>query len=109
MGPKTAYKTTEFLAAVRMGIWGKLNRAQIKIDAYRRNLQRAYLDLAIAKVKGGDTEERSMYRAELKSLDSWLARGIHVSADRETTAHLESARQEIRMALAPRGFDQAEN
>ena len=74
MNPKTAYPAVDFLAAVRMAAWGELNRAHVKIDAYRRNLQRAYLDLAIARANGDDTEERSLYRAELKSLDVWLAR-----------------------------------
>jgi hypothetical protein len=106
MGPKTAYPAVDFLAAVRLAVWGELNRAQVKIDAYRRNLQRAYLDLAVARVNGGNTEERSLYRAELKSLDAWLARAINASADRETRAHLDSTRQQIAVALDPRRYDE---
>jgi hypothetical protein len=106
MDPKTAYPAVDFLAAVRLAVWGELNRAQVKIDAYRRSLQRAYLDLAVARVNGGNTDERSLYRAELKSLDVWLARSINASADRETRAHLDSAREQIAVALDPRRYDE---
>src|SRR5262249_55195992 len=36
-----SYKPTDFLADVRKGIWSELNSSQVKIDAYRRNLQRS--------------------------------------------------------------------
>ncbi len=106
MDAKTAYPAVDFLAAVRAGIWGELNRAQVKIDAYRRNLQRAYLDLAVARVNGGNTEERSLYRAELKSLDASILRAMSASTDKETRAHLDSARQQIAVALDPRRYDE---
>ena len=96
MDGKTAWTAAGFLAAVRQGIWSELGRPQVKIDAYRRNLQRAWLDLAIARVKGADTEEQSLYRAELKSLDGALLKARSTAVDRETKAHLDSARRQIR-------------
>jgi hypothetical protein len=106
MNPKTAYPAVDFLAGVKMAVWGELNQAHVKIDTYRRNLQRAYLDLAIARATGSNTEERSLYRAELKSLDASILRAVSASTDKETRAHLDSARQQIAAALDPRRYDE---
>jgi hypothetical protein len=106
MDGKTAWPAADFLAAVQAGIWSELGKTQVKIDAYRRNLQRAYLDLAIARVNGGNTEERSLYRAQLKSLDSSILRAVSATTDKETRAHLDSARQQIAVALEPRRYDE---
>src|SRR5437868_11941169 len=38
-----AYSPVEFLATVRKGLWKELDSPQVKIDTYRRELQRAYL------------------------------------------------------------------
>ena len=102
----SAWKAVDFLAAVQAGIWSELGKTQVKIDAYRRNLQRAYLDLAVARVNGANTEERSLYRAELKSLDASILRAMSASVDKETRAHLDSARQQIAAALDPRRYDE---
>src|SRR5437773_2385303 len=39
---KSAYAAVEFLRDVRSGIWRELSSQSVKIDAYRRNIQRAY-------------------------------------------------------------------
>ncbi|MBV8731147.1 MAG: zinc-dependent metalloprotease, partial [Acidobacteriia bacterium] len=39
------YTASDLLAAVRKGIWKELENPQVTIDAYRRNLQGAYLEL----------------------------------------------------------------
>ncbi len=35
----SAYSPADFLAAVRKGVWKELDDSQVKVDAYRRNLQ----------------------------------------------------------------------
>src|SRR6476469_1169918 len=40
---KESYQACDFLADVRKGVWGELDMPKPEIDAYRRNLQRAYL------------------------------------------------------------------
>ena len=45
-----AYSPAEFLASVRKGIWKELDAPQVKIDAYRRGLQRSYLTLVNNKL-----------------------------------------------------------
>lgn len=81
------------------------------IDAYRRNLQRAYLDLVNTKVNanGAGGEERPLYRAELKSLSASLAAAIAKTADRETKAHLEDSRNQIAKILDPKYAPAAAN
>ncbi len=47
-----AYSPVEFLATVRKGIWKELDAPQVKIDPYRRELQRSYL-------QGGEQQAES--------------------------------------------------
>jgi hypothetical protein len=102
----SAYGPTEFLADVRKGIWRELDAPQIRIDAYRRNLQRAYLDLvnnklnAAASATSGD--EKPFYRAELRTLNSAIGAALAKATDKETRAHLEGTRDEIAKILDPK-------
>ena len=118
-----AYSPADFLASVRKGIWKELDAPQVKVDAYRRNLQHAYLDLANDKVNGtppappanlpaemmvylggfgSSSDEKPMYRAELRALTASLATALAKTTDRETKAHLESARDQIARILDPK-------
>jgi hypothetical protein len=119
-----AYPPTEFLATVRKGIWKELDNPQVKIDAYRRNLQRSYLTLANSKVnppaaaaaalpaaggagrggRGAGTpgDEKPMYRAELSTLRGAITAALAKTTDHETKAHLEASRDEIDKILDPK-------
>jgi len=105
-----AYGPTEFLTDVRKGIWGELDAPRVRIDAYRRNLQRSYLDVANTKLNGPQAagpfavsgDERSFYRAELRTLSSAIATSLAKTADPETRAHLENSRDQIARILDPR-------
>ena len=121
----SAYSPADFLADVRKGVWKELDSTQVRIDPYRRNLQRAYLDLVNTKVNGNTPtvpvglppelaglfttsgEERPLYRAELRSLNASIAAAIAKTTDRETKAHLEGARDQIAKILDPK-FAQAQ-
>ncbi len=96
---QSAWPASDFLTAVRTGLWSELSKPQVTIDPYRRNLQRAYLDLAVSRVNGPNTQERSLYRAELKSLDRAVAGAIVKAQNKETRAHLDTARAQIAKAL----------
>jgi hypothetical protein len=117
-----AYTPADFLATVRKGIWKELDAPQVKVDAYRRNLQHAYLDLANNKINGAapvipagipaemlallpaaaSADEKSLYRAELRSLNAGIAAALAKTADRESKAHLEGARDQIARILDPK-------
>jgi len=102
-----AYRPADFLAAVRAGIWREVDNAA-PIDAYRRQLQRTYLDLVNAKLNGNfaafasSGDERPFYRAELRSLSNSIAAALARTADRSTRVHLEGARDQIARILDPK-------
>jgi len=45
-----AYSPVEFLASVRKGVWKELDTPAVKVDPYRRELQRSYLHAVDAKL-----------------------------------------------------------
>ncbi len=103
-GP-AAYTPTEFLADVRQGIFGELSQTRVKIDAYRRNLQRAYLDLVATRLNGNQRatdDQRPMLRGELQSIAATTKAALLRTADRETRLHLEDMRDEIAKILDPK-------
>jgi hypothetical protein len=100
-----AYSPTEFLADVRQGIWSELGSNSVKVDAYRRNLQRAYLELMDNKLNGGQAvtdDARPFIRGELRALDGEIERVLARTADRATRLHLVDARDQIAKALDPK-------
>ncbi|MEE9235876.1 MAG: zinc-dependent metalloprotease [Candidatus Acidoferrales bacterium] len=100
-----AYPPSEFLADVHAGIWSELGSDSIKIDAFRRNLQRAYLDLLDEKLNGRQPvtdDARPFFRGELRLLAGEVVRSLAQAADRATLLHLEDVRDQIDRALNPR-------
>jgi hypothetical protein len=102
-----AYRPVDFLADVRKGVWGEVNgtAAAPKIDAYRRNLQRAYLELMNDKLNGRaavNDDQRPFIRGELRSLNADVAKAIIRATDRATRMHLEDVRDQIARILDPK-------
>jgi hypothetical protein len=125
-----AYSPVEFLSTVRKGIWRELDAPSVKIDTYRRELQRSYLQLINSKLNpapaaaaapafptdGGGRgavrqpssgDEKPLYRAELRSLNTSIAAALAKTTDHETKAHLEAAKDEIAKILDPKFATQA--
>jgi len=116
---KDSYQAADFLGDVRKGVWGEIDQPKVSIDAYRRNLQRAYLDIANNKLNAAPQaapaglpagfaalfvtsgDERGYYRSELRTLQSEVSRAIAKAADRDTRVHLESVRDQITKILNP--------
>jgi hypothetical protein len=125
--PNDVYTLTEMLSDLRHGVFTELyGSAPVKIDVYRRGLQRAYLTdvanilnppaaAAAAGGRGGGGggrggaaapanntgEIKSMLRGELKQLDAELAVAQKRATDVETKRHIDDARQQISHALKP--------
>jgi hypothetical protein len=120
-----AYTAAEMLSTVRKGVWKELDAPTVKIDAYRRNLQNAYLELVNTKLNGTTAaaaggrggagggrggrgapprsdDEKPFYRAELRALNSSLTAAIAKAADHDTKAHLEGAKDQIAKILDPK-------
>lgn len=103
-GP-AAYRATDFLADLRKGIWSELDAARVRVDAYRRNLQRAHLELLADRLNGRQPvadDQRAFYRGELRAINRSVIGALARAADRATRLHLEDARDQIAKALDPK-------
>ncbi|MGB2752440.1 MAG: zinc-dependent metalloprotease [Pyrinomonadaceae bacterium] len=114
-----AYQAADFLADVRGGVWSELSASKVAVDAYRRNLQRAYLDIANTKLNAPPAaapqglppgfaanfitsgDEKAFYRAELRTISSMAGSALARTTDKATRAHLESVRDQIAKILNP--------
>ena len=104
-------------------MWKELDGGQIKIDAYRRNLQNTYLELVDTKLNGArraaaaagrgggggrggappvSEDEKPFYRAELHALSASISAAIAKATDHDTKAHLEGAKDQIAKILDPK-------
>jgi hypothetical protein len=102
----SAYRATEFLADVRKGVFQEIYSADPKVDAYRRNLQRGYLELISTRLNGPisriNDDERPLLRGELRSLTSDLTAAMAKATDRNTKLHLEDLRDQIAKIMDPK-------
>jgi hypothetical protein len=76
-----------------------------QVDAFRRNLQRAYLDLISTRLNGpqrATDDQRPMLRGELQTIAEDAGKAARKAADRETRLHLEDLRAEIAKILDPK-------
>lgn len=120
MEPGSSYAPADFLADVRRGVWKELEGASpVKLDAYRRNLQRAYLEIFNDRINRPATapsmpgipgftppptteDVRPFFRSELRALNASVAAAISRTADRATRAHLEDVKDQIAKILDPK-------
>jgi hypothetical protein len=121
--PSDIYPVPDMLADVRHGVWSELGASTVKIDAYRRALQHAYLDDLRAKIsppaapaaaaagggrgggRGGGPgarDVRSLLRMELRSLDGDVLAAQKKAGDAETRAHLADVHHDIDDILNPK-------
>ena len=115
--PTAVYTAAELLTDLRRGIWSELREGSVAIDAFRRNLQRAYLDEVDRKLnppRGPESgppapstaspapgDVPALLRGELRQLDTELRNALPRAADRTTRLHIEDARVRIGRILEP--------
>jgi hypothetical protein len=115
---KNPYTPVEFLDDVRKGVFSELERtAPVKIGAYRRNLQRVYLELVNDRLNRPQTapitvpgytppptteDARPFFRSELRAVNASATAALSRAADRETRMHLEDMRDQIAKILDPK-------
>ncbi|GAK93620.1 hypothetical protein JCM19298_957 [Nonlabens ulvanivorans] len=111
----SAYGLLEMMQDLRKGIFNELPKGQ-KIDRYRRNLQRAYVerlefimnnDQPRGRFGGSavDVEQsdiRPIVRAELKQLRSDAKRAISRTSDQLSKIHLDDLVERIDLILDPK-------
>ncbi|MCC7052457.1 MAG: zinc-dependent metalloprotease [Gemmatimonadaceae bacterium] len=113
------YTLPSMLSDLRRGLWSEIYAGR-PIDAYRRRLQRTYLEAMAAKINppppnpllaafgaAGPSlralaDFRGLLRAEMIDLSRELATAAPRAGDRATRAHLEDARDQIRKMLDPK-------
>jgi hypothetical protein len=122
--PSDAYGLGTMLGDLRRGIWSEL-AGGARIDAFRRNVQRSYLEVLATKVNPpalteprvertatgirltrdprASTDARALIRGELVELDGAIRRALPSVTDRTTRLHLQYARTEIARILDPAG------
>ena len=102
-----AYRPVDFLNDVRRGIWSEVYaEGPVAVDAYRRNLQRAYIETLADRVNGPQAaadDARALFRGELKTLESDLKAAGARATDRTTRVHLDDIQMQIARALDPSG------
>ncbi|MCJ7487414.1 MAG: zinc-dependent metalloprotease, partial [Candidatus Aminicenantes bacterium] len=113
-----AYTVAELLTDLRAGVFGELMVEAVKVDPYRRNLQRAYITSLGARLNPPppaaaagaaaapaltNDDSRGAIRAELKAVQSLLRAKAETAADTATRNHLADLRDQITVLLDPRG------
>jgi hypothetical protein len=100
-----AYRPLDFLADVRKGVWKEIyDGTTAQVDAYRRNLQRAYIETLANRINGAqaaNNDARAFFRGELKTLDADLQTALGRTTDRATRLHIEDIKSQIARALDP--------
>ena len=113
-----AYTTSQLLGDLRNGVFTELQSPGAKVDPFRRNLQRAYIEVlgglinqqpSLSLAMGGlgmsllpvntSDDTRSAVRAELKALQALTGRPV---PDKATRAHLDDLKYQIARILDPR-------
>jgi hypothetical protein len=116
----TAFKVTDLTRALRNSVWKELRNGS-NIDAYRRNLQRAYIDrlaylmtaenqskrrgssyVKSTAVNTSQSDIRAVVRAELNSLKAMVNRSLGRASDRMTRIHLIDVKERIEAVLDPK-------
>jgi hypothetical protein len=119
-GPRgNSYTVAEFLADLRRGAWTELTQSNPRVDVYRRNLQRAYIEAAArainppplpatataaqqaqaAAVRNSDA--RALLRGELVELQGAVQTATNRTTDAMTRLHLRDINLEIVRILDP--------
>lgn len=103
-GAATAYQPADMLNDLRGGIWSELASATVEIDIYRRNLQRAHVELLTNQVNRNDaaSDLPTLARGELRSVQSAIRNAEAKARDRVTYLHLQDVATRIDRVLDPR-------
>ena len=105
--PETAYAPVALFDDLHAGIWGELKAASTEVDLYRRNLQRAHVEILISNVeetKPTASDLPALCRGELKRLLGEIDACLNEpgkAKDRTALLHLEDLKARITQALDP--------
>ncbi len=115
-----AYTLLDMMNDLRKGIWSEIYSGK-KIDRYRRNLQRAYIErmaylmnqeqdaipsqyrrwISRSDVDVSQSDIRPVVRGELNTLERQIKNSLYSSGDQLTRYHLQDALKRIDLILNP--------
>ncbi|MDX2065162.1 MAG: zinc-dependent metalloprotease [Fimbriimonadaceae bacterium] len=93
-----AYPVEEMSQTLLDGVWTAVDSPAPKVDIFRRNVQRAYLDTVDARLNGGTatkTDLKLILKDQLRTLARRIDTAIPKSADKMTARHLAQTREDI--------------
>ncbi len=114
--PADVYTLADLMSDMRAGIWGELRQSNVRVNVYRRNLQRAFLSAADSRLNPSEaaltrtnnpapnpaaSDVRGLLRAELQDLDRLAQQALPRAGDAMTRIHLRDLRTEIARILEP--------
>lgn len=112
--PADVYTLADLMTDLRAGVWGELSAGTVRVNPYRRNLQRAYVEAVDRRLRPTEAEltrainpapapwasdVRAVMRAELQDLDSAVQQAQGRAGDAMTRIHLRDLRMEIARVL----------
>jgi hypothetical protein len=102
--PGLAYAPSDLLKELSSGIWNELTAEPIQIDLYRRNLQRAYVEILGRRVNPTEVSSDlpAIARAELKRALLNIRNAIPKTKDPASLLHFEEMETRIERLLDPR-------
>ncbi len=121
--PREAYTLADLLSDMRAGIFGELNQGSVRVNVYRRNLQRSFIATVDARLNpppatvpaglppgfvlpptplAANSDVRGALRAALQDLDAQAAAALPKAGDAMTRIHLRDLRTEIARILDPK-------
>jgi hypothetical protein len=102
--PKDSYSPHQLVDDLHAGIWSELRAGSVEIDLFRRNLQRAFVDLLIGELEPPRTNSdiTALARGELRRTLEEINKTHDNAKDATTRDHLEDMRVRIVHAFDPR-------
>ena len=99
--PDGSYAAAEMMTDVTGGLWSELEGNTVSIDLYRRNLQRAHVELLAQRLESKDpaSDMPSLARGELEDLLSRCGEALEAGPDATTERHLRDVAARIKLAL----------
>jgi hypothetical protein len=108
------YTLADLMTDLRAGVWGELSERSVLVNVYRRNLQRAFVAAADARLNPSEasltrannpvpspasSDVRGLLRAELQDIDRLAQQALGRTSDAMTRVHLRDVRTEIARVL----------
>jgi hypothetical protein len=96
-----AYLPAQMMSDLTAGLWSELDQRSPTIDLYRRNLQRAHIDLLAARLDSPDpaSDVPALARGQLDELRRLCREALKRNLDSTTALHLDDVVARIDFAL----------